>query len=469
MLFREGNHNRSVTYTPRMLLVDLKGTLKYIPEAGNLYTNTQLDLNNPEVSVLDQVRGGIQWDEKIEVIQNEEAPMPEYQKDLKASQIPVDKVYELKDSVLNWPDFMYTRYHPRSINTVKEYDHHDDYSALDTFSAGLQLWSTAHFEDDFCDGIRSYIEECNNSQGFQVLFDVNDGFSGVTVKCLEYLEDEYSKSVLALPLTAPRSKCFQFADNAMSDSIRMINTAFSYAKLSEHSSLFIPLSTMGRTWRSVDEPQKFPYVNYDTENLYHSSAILATFMDTMSLRYRLKEPNYLSAFCSDLSAYGRKMSGAKISLPFQMNEKEDLIDFLDRFNGDLMESISPGTKIGTDRIVQSVTLRGISKNRLKKPLESAKNQMKLAAYKCGSVSEMMQLYYQCSFYQSLTHVTAVEGGMMVKAPFPREFFDTRIAANGFLKEFQSSNVDRKYLNSQIHLSFHQDTTEILSCFEFNLF
>jgi hypothetical protein len=442
VLFREGSHNRNVTYTPRMLLVDLKGTLKYIPETGNLYTN-QLDLNNPSNSVLDQVRAEIAWDEKVEVIQNEEAPMPEYQKDLKESQIPEDKAYELKDSVLNWPDFMYTRYHPRSINIVKEFEHHEDYSSLDTFTAGLQLWDSAHFEDDFCDSIRNYIEECNSSQGFQTLFDVNDGFSGLTIKCLEYLEDEYSKSVLALPLFAPRSKCFQFADDAMSDSIRMINTAFSFAKLSEHSSLFVPLSTMSRAWRSVEEPRNFPLVTFDATNLYHSSAVLGTFFDTMSLRYRLKEPSFLSTFCADLNGYGRKMSSAKVSLPFPMNEKEDLIDFLDRFEGELMETITPGAKVGTDRIVQSVTLRGIPKNRLKKPMETAKNQMKMAAYKCGSVSEMMQLYYQCSYYQSLTHVTAVEGGMKVKSPFPREFFDSRVASNGFLKEFQSTDVDRE--------------------------
>lgn len=443
MLFREGTHNRNVTFTPRMLLVDLKGTLKYLPEAGNLYNNQQLELNNPEKSVLDQVRSSIPWDEdNIEMMESEELPLPEYQKDLQVGACSVSKNYKLMETIEDWPDFMYTRYHPKSINIVKSYEQHEEISSLDTFTSGMKLWDSSYFEDEFCDNIRSFMEECNHCQGFQTLFDVGDGFSGLTVKCLEYLEDEYSKSVLALPLFPPKVKNFQFADEAMSDSIRIINTAFSYAKLSEHSSLFVPLSTMGRGWRTIDEPRKFSHISYDPSNLYHSSAILATFIDTMSLRYRLKDSNlssFLSGFCSDLSAYGRKMSGAKLSMPFPMNEKEDLIDFLDRFNGELMEPISPGTKIGTDRIVQSVTLRGIPKLRLKRPLESAKNQMKMAAYKCNSVSEMMQLYYQCNTYASLSHVTASHSPMRILSPFPKEFFDTRLNSNGFAKEFQSSD------------------------------
>lgn len=413
-----------------------------MPEQGNLYTSNQLELNNPDNSVLDQIRSSIAWDDdaKIEVMETAEAPVPEFQKDLQQSGSVENKNYNLKETITNWPDYMYTRYHPRSINIVKDYEHHADYATLDTFTAGMQLWDNSHFEDDFCDGIRSYMEECNLSQGFQTLFDVNDGFAGLTIKCLEYLEDEYSKPVLALPLFSPKAKIFQFADEGMSESIRLINTAYSYAKLSEHSNLFVPLSTMGRAWRSLDEPRNFSHVAYETGNVYHSSAVLATFLDTSSLSYRLKNGSgSLSAFCTDLNAYNRKMTAGKIAMPFPMNEKEDLIDFLDRSEGNWFETLTPGAKVGTDRIIQSITLRGVPKNRLKRPQETAKNQMKMAAYKCSSTSEMMQLYFQCNNYGSLSHVTAIENRMKIRSPFPREFFDNRIASNGFLKEFQSSD------------------------------
>ena len=443
-----------------MLLVDLKGTLKYIPEAGNLYTSPQLALNNPENPLVEQLRSSIQWDDEIEVMETEPEKVPEYQQDLELNGAAGNKIYNLKETISNWPDFMFTRYHPKSINIVKEYEYADDITSLDTYTAGMKLWESPHFEDEFCDNIRSYMEECNNCQGFQTMFDVVDGFSGLTIKCLEYLEDEYSKSVFALPLFPSKLKLFNSADEPMSDSIRIINTAFTYAKLSEHCNLFAPLSTMGRAWRSVDEPREFPFVSYNSSNLYHSSAILATFMDTMTLRYRLKNSSNLSSlsgFCLELNAYDRKMAAAKIAMPFPMNEKEDFIDFLDRFDGNLMETLSPGSTVGTDRIIQSVSIRGIPKSRLKRPLESAKHQMKMAAYKCSSTSEMMQLYYQCNYYASMANVTAIESRMKIKSPFPKEFFDHRIAASGFTKEFQSLDVEGKIsckFNKKLLISFY---------------
>lgn len=426
-----------------MLLVDLKGSLKYVPEEGNLYSANQLELNNPENKVLDQVRGTFAWDdeERIEVMESEEIPMSSYQKALMETGIA--EASDLKDTTSNWPDFMYTRYHPRSINIVKKFEYREDVSTLDTFTVGRDLWSDTFFEDDYCDKVRNYIEECHNCQGFQTFFDAVDGFAGLTIKTMETLQDEYGKSMLAIPLIPPKAKNFPFADDAMSDSIRLVNLTYSYVKLFEHSSLIVPLSTMERGWRQIGEPRSFNYLKYDPENFYHSSSIIASFLDTMSLRYRLKDNHsYLSNFCSELNIYNRKLCGAKISFPFPMNEKEDLIDFLDKFEGDLMQSLSPGTKIGTDRIVQSVTLRGVPKTRLKRPLERAKDQMKLPAYKCASISEMLQLYYQCNLYSSLSNCNSIETPMKIQSPFPHEIFDSRLNYNGFLKEFASEQTNK---------------------------
>lgn len=445
VLFREGAHDRNVTFTPRMLLVDLKGSLKYLPESGNLYTNNQLVMNNPENNVLDQVRDTFEWhDDNIEVMEAEEIPMPDYQRKLMEAGSADANDFDLKSTVSNWADFMFTRYHPRSINIIKNYEYKDDISTLDTFSAGSQLWRGSFFEDDYCDKIRNFIEECDQCQGFQTFFDAVDGFSGLTIKCMEYLEDEYSKTILAFPLIPPVVKNFQFIDEAMSETIRLINVAFSYAKLSEFSSLFVPLCTMERGWRNMGAARQFPNVTYEPSNLYHSASILSSYLETMSLQYRVRETtaeSYLSNMCSQLNVYGRKMCGAKLSLPFPMNETEDFIDFLDRFDGEFMQTLSPNTKIGTDRIIQSVTLRGIPKSRLKKPQEKAKKQMKMAAYKCTSLSEMLQLFYQCNTYASLTNAAVLENCMKIKSPYPKEFFDSRFSSHGFLKEFQSDAVN----------------------------
>lgn len=463
VLFREGRFFKNVTFTPRMLLLDCKGSLKYVQESGNLYTNSvPINRNNTEADILEQVRHIIDWDESnIEVMETEEIPMTEYQKSLMDVDGSDQKEFDLKSSVQNWPDFMFTRYHPRSINIIKEYEYHDDISTLDTFSAGMQLWNNSYFEDDYCDKIRMYTEECDQSQGFQTIFDAVDGFSGVAVKCMEHLEDEYSKSILAFPLIPNRVKNFQFSDDGMSETIRLVNIAFSFAKVSEHSNLLIPLSTMERGWRTIGEPYKYPNILNDPENLYHSSSILSSFIDTMSLPYRLRETtsqSYLANFCAQLNVYGRKMCGGKIALPLPMHEKEDLIEFLDKFDGELMQSVSPNVKIGTDRIIQTVTMRGLPKTRLKKPFDKAAEQMKMSAYKCTSISEMLQLYFQCNTYASMSNVTAVESPLKIKSPFPKEFFDTRFVPHGFLKEFK--NVDPTVVQEVPVMSAVQNSSEI---------
>jgi len=210
---------------------------------------------------------------------------------------------------------MYSRYHPKSINLIREFEHSSTENKFDTFTNGQLVWKQGYFEEEYSDNIRQYLEECNNCQGFQVIFDCTDGFSGLTSKCLEMLEDEYHKSIFAIPLISPKVLNFLNSDGPMSDSIKTVNIALSYCNLIEHSSIFIPLSTMARGWRTIGNKREFPDILYDENNLYHTSAILATYLDTISLRYRIRNPtqsNYLSGFCTDINNYGRKLAGAAL-------------------------------------------------------------------------------------------------------------------------------------------------------------
>jgi Tubulin domain len=78
--------------------------------------------------------------------------------------IPETKQYNLDDCVDTWSDFLRTRYHPRSINIIKEYERGHETSQFDAFPQGTALWKTDLFEDSFADGIRRYAEECDNLQ-----------------------------------------------------------------------------------------------------------------------------------------------------------------------------------------------------------------------------------------------------------------------------------------------------------------
>lgn len=433
-------------------MVDKKCALQHLPHNGGLYDEDN-PFSKPSTSQSDQLKynfneQNVLWEpEKVEKIEKDPIEKPLFQQDLdKANESLDEKNYDFSSTVTTWTDFMYSRYHPRSINLLSVGESNEE-QPFDCFSAGTQAWTDDNFEDKFCNRIRQYVEECHNCQGFQTLFDCTDGFAGLTIKCLEHLNDEYKKTLLTIPIFTPNpARNVKAGSETLADSVRVINTAFAYSNLIENSSLFLPLSTMGHCWRKAEHPRAFPHFTYDPHNLYETSAILATYLDTISLRYRLNEQIescHLANFCSDLNNHGRKLAAGALALPFQMSAELDLIDCLDQQEGSMVAQISPHSKIGTDRIIQSVCVRGIPENRIKstKPRKVVERQTRMAAYKCASVSEMFQLYFQCSNYASLAHVSALKTGMPTKKPFPLELFDNRVTENGFLSDFIVSPSD----------------------------
>lgn len=131
------------------------------------------------------------------------------------------------------------------------------------------------------------------AQGFQVLCDLHDGFSGVGAKVTEVLQDEYSrKGILTWGLTpvthtvavskggkAPQEQVKLFCPIQLHSSFlsvfhsppqdsqknfyRVLNAALGIVHLSAHSSLFCPLSLSGSLGIKPQPPIEFPYVNYD--------------------------------------------------------------------------------------------------------------------------------------------------------------------------------------------------------------
>lgn len=153
-------------------------------------------------------------------------------------------------------------------------------------------------------------------------------------------------------------------------------------------------------------------------------------MDTFTLKHRLKATDFsLVDLCVDLSPHGRKAAAGSLCLPFSLNADADLIDCLDNWEGPLSQCITPRCSIGTDRVMQHITLRGIPENRLKRPPHEAKKQLDLPAYKTNSVQEMLSLYLSCSTYATASNVTVVNRGMSTRTPFPN-LFDERLNGDG---------------------------------------
>ncbi|XP_030568716.1 protein misato [Drosophila novamexicana] len=470
ILYREGrNDQKQTTYTPRMLSVDLVGTLGHLPVVGELYGNFLQLADEQNADQIQKVKELAEQNKlsthgELDVRKQPAATLSEYQQDLLKGVVNTqDKDYNLAGTCNSWADYLYARYHPRSFNLLHGLVRQPDVQVLGTHAAGVELWQSVSFNEDFCDRIRMYAEECDGLQGFQLLFDIDDGFSGLASKCLEHLNDEYSRASFVLPLHYPRNIAYAQADPRTAHSIRVANNVLSYYHLSEQANMFTPLSTLETIWRNNTlQSRRLPGLHWQPDNLYQSSAVLAAYLDTVTLGYRLRQtPETLLRFCDRVCPSGRKMTAAALALPLGMQQEQDLIDYLDQgASGPLFTQLTPGCEPGNSHIVQSVVARGIPQARLKRPLELAGPQLRMSAYKCDSVSQMLQLYYQCAYHGSLTHAAATPLPLKTQLPFPYEIFETRVAPDGFMLPGEAQREPKSRVASAPALAAIQNSSKL---------
>lgn len=392
--------------------MDLKSSLGYLKREGTLYDSD----SKPWKEELDEL-----WhNDRVLIEEEEPAVKPEFIKALDECGT-AGKPLDLESQVNSWVDYLVPRFHYRTVNVVNAYNYGSTSQPFETYTYGRTLWATEQFSDDFQNRIRNYVEECDLMQGFQVILDSTDGFAGLGTSCIQYLYDEYGKSILTFPCIDS-----QPTEPSKSDLVKAINTTLCWQHLGESASLYSPLCCGNRGWLQPGDARVFEHVDFDRALPYHSSAILATALDTLSIRYRRKEyPNaVLSDLCADLNRFGRKGVATSLSLPFPMKLKMDLIDVLDEFDGPLWTSLTPSCEIPMDRNAQSICLRGIPEDRLKRPMQDAIKQMSMPAYKCSTVHEMMTLYLACNCHASATYLANIKTPLKIEDPYPRIFTKT---------------------------------------------
>ncbi|NWJ03265.1 MSTO1 protein, partial [Crypturellus undulatus] len=144
-----------------------------------------------------------------------------------------------------WSEFLREPLHPRSLLVLPQFNHDGAAGRLAAFGQGEGLLREPACLEELDDRLHFFVEECDYLQGFQVLCDLHDGFSGVGAKVTELLHDEYSrKGILTWGLTPVIHKtetCFPLQE-LEKDVYRLMNTALGIAHLSSQSSLFCPLS-----------------------------------------------------------------------------------------------------------------------------------------------------------------------------------------------------------------------------------
>lgn len=110
ILYREGRTiDGQATYTPRLLLADLQGSLGSLPTTGGLLNET----SSEETQI---------W-ENIEKVEEPTCSKNQYLADIDTNIDVTSKEYNLENEIKTWTDFLYPRFHSRTLNIIKEYKH----------------------------------------------------------------------------------------------------------------------------------------------------------------------------------------------------------------------------------------------------------------------------------------------------------------------------------------------------------
>ncbi|KAG7457900.1 hypothetical protein MATL_G00232150 [Megalops atlanticus] len=448
VLFREGvTHGGHITYTPRLIAMDLKGSLQTLKQEGSLY-ETDKETNaftwegevmthkespptkNYFLQDLDKLdKGEILAEPEYNTSQLQQCTGAVAMETVNSSLERAQKVYRLEDSVRVWSDFLRIHLHPRTISVINQYNHDGESQRLEAFGQGEALCQGAVLEE-LEDRLHFFVEECDYLQGFQVLCDLADGFSGLGSKVTELLHDSYGgRGILTwglAPVNHPDS-------SPMKEFYHLLNYALGTVSLANHSSFFCPLTLRGGLGIRPTPPTSFSHINYDPTLWYHSSAILALALDSLTVSYRLRyHSSPMWQIADALAVSGRKVVAAYGAVPFPMTQGSCLPDALGAYTDTLpWRPLSACPELGDGRCFgQSVTLRGLEGQNLVSPLPpGAQPPNPLHGQHSGE--EVLTCFMRGHYPSTPLAVQLVASPSKLTPPFP-QIFSPGLDQQGFL-------------------------------------
>jgi hypothetical protein len=304
--FRPGiGADGSDTYTPRTLIYDLKGGFGTLRRESALYQLQHQE--NP-------AQNG-PWSGSTISFQLPPIAPSSYQQALdQGTQPPLLTT----DTVRYWSDYNHIFYHPRSIIQLNEYELNSSLMPFERWATGEELFQNLDREHDLLDrDLRPFLEECDQLQGLQIFSSTDDAWGGFTARYLERISDELGKGsrwVFGLKDGKQNNRERQLLQTA--------NFAQSMYALDSHASLHIPLSVSDR---AVPD-----YVFLDPKSLWHTSALEATIVESVTLPTRLRPTESSHATYDQLETTlnndgNRKLvsSGLSVKDPAELENERD--------------------------------------------------------------------------------------------------------------------------------------------------
>ncbi|KAK3023982.1 hypothetical protein RJ639_042872, partial [Escallonia herrerae] len=253
-----------LTYTPRLVSVDFQGSLGSMSSRGTLYRNIP---SGPSDVVTWTGNVSIHASEprkKNLFLQSLDEDEPERVHNEPQSKVPdKDIVESLENDVQFWTDYSKVHYHPQSLYELN--GQCMDSQEFNNYGIGRDAFSR--------DGLL----------GIQFMVDNTGGFSGVAAEFLESIADEFTNvPVLLYAVLAPES--YTNARGQKQTISRTLHDAVSFSRLSSLSKLIVPV---GLPSLSRSDASRFLCIK--DEKPYHSSAVYASEIHSISLPFRMKQ------------------------------------------------------------------------------------------------------------------------------------------------------------------------------------
>ncbi|MCJ1394465.1 mtDNA inheritance, partitioning of the mitochondrial organelle [Xylographa bjoerkii] len=262
---------------PRTVIYDLKGGFGSLKRVNELY----------ELESETQGRGAV-WTGRT-VISTEPPIHPSpYLASLSTGGIPPRPTIS---TVKYWSDFSHLYYHPRSIVQLNDYSLGSSLQPFENYTSGDELFESLDKEHDLLDrDLRLWVEECDQMQGVQVFTGSDDAWGGFASRYVERLRDEYGKVgiwVWGIEGGVGEGR----KENKL---LKTTNAARALHDLSTYASQYVPISNI---------PLRLPkYVSLNRMSAWHTSALLATAIESVALPCRLRGDGRKRTTFSDFEA-----------------------------------------------------------------------------------------------------------------------------------------------------------------------
>jgi len=308
---------REETYSPRLLIMELKGGLNSIKNSNPFYQPTvDFSALKNDVSQL--------WPGRIETYENEIDEKSTFQKIIENPNFEYQKLFnsgynskslELNENtVKSWTDYNISYYHPKTTIELSEYNVNDETTPFGSFSCGEELYTSGYYGEIILDdNLRFFLEDCDQLQGFQLICETNSAFSGFASKLIEEINDEFGHHSVLI---------YGVENKEENTILSRINKSLCMNAFNESSLLYIPLEITNTTANNFWSK----YYSANVNSLYHSSAIYSAAIESVSLPFSsTKNYNSMVDVCSSLTTESIKLGGISYKYPCKNTEKCDLL------------------------------------------------------------------------------------------------------------------------------------------------